>query len=122
MDSANEEAKIKEQAVEQLEFLRRGVVDLIPEEALLDKLVRSIESNHPLVIKQGFDPTAPDIHLGHTVGLRKLRQFQDLGHQVVFLVGDFTGLIGDPSGRNEQRKRLSHEEVLKNADTYTEQA
>lgn len=112
----------REQANEQLEALRHGVVELVPEDALLDKLVGSLDSNRPLVVKQGFDPTAPDIHLGHTVGLRKLRQFQDLGHQVVFLVGDFTGAIGDPSGRNEQRKRLSHDEVLKNADTYTEQA
>jgi len=109
-------------AGEQLEILKTGVVELIQEDALREKIERSASSKKPLVIKQGFDPTAPDIHLGHTVGLRKLRQFQDLGHQVVFLVGDFTGVIGDPSGRSEVRKRLTHEEVLKNADTYTEQA
>ena len=109
-------------AEEQLAILKRGAVDLIPEDEFLEKLERSVAEKRPLVVKQGFDPTAPDIHLGHTVGLRKLRQFQDLGHEVVFLVGDFTGLIGDPSGRNELRKRMSHEEVLKNADTYTEQA
>jgi tyrosyl-tRNA synthetase len=109
-------------AAQQLDALRRGVVDLIPEESLAHKLERSVETGHPLTVKQGFDPTAPDIHLGHTVGLRKLRQFQDLGHKVVFLVGDFTGLIGDPSGRSDARKRVSHDEILKNADTYTEQA
>jgi tyrosyl-tRNA synthetase len=109
-------------ADEQLEILKTGVVDLIPEDLLKEKLERSVDTGNALLIKQGFDPTAPDIHLGHTVGLRKLRQFQDLGHQVVFLVGDFTGLIGDPSGRSEIRKRLTHDEVLKNADTYTEQA
>ena len=107
---------------DQLEIIKRGVVDLIPEDLLKEKLARSVENAQPMVIKQGFDPTAPDIHLGHTVGLRKLRQFQDLGHTVVFLIGDFTGLIGDPSGRNETRKRLSREELLANAETYTEQA
>jgi tyrosyl-tRNA synthetase len=109
-------------ALQQHEILRRGVVDLIPEETLVQRLERSVGTGKPLIVKQGFDPTAPDIHLGHTVGLRKLRQFQDLGHKVVFLVGDFTGLIGDPSGRSDARKRLSHDEVLANADTYTEQA
>jgi tyrosyl-tRNA synthetase len=98
------------------------VVEIIPEEDLRRKLERSIRENEPLVIKQGFDPTAPDIHLGHTVGLRKLRQFQDLGHTVVFLIGDFTGMIGDPSGRSETRRQLSREELVENAKTYTEQA
>jgi tyrosyl-tRNA synthetase len=107
---------------QQLDTLKRGVVDLIPEESLVEKLERSVATGNPLIVKQGFDPTAPDIHLGHTVGLRKLRQFQDFGHKVVFLVGDFTGLIGDPSGRNDARKRMTHDDVLKNADTYTEQA
>lgn len=107
---------------EQLETIRQGTVDLVPEELLKDKLARSIESGRPLNIKQGFDPTAPDIHLGHTVGLRKLRQFQDLGHRVVFLIGDFTGLIGDPSGRSEARRRMTREELVSNAETYTEQA
>ncbi len=83
---------------------------------------RSLKTGKPLVVKQGFDPTAPDIHLGHTVGLRKLRQFQDLGHKVVFLVGDFTGLIGDPSGKSDTRVRMSREELVENAETYTEQA
>lgn len=107
---------------EQLEIIKRGAVDLIPEDDLRVKLERSVTTGKPLIIKQGFDPTAPDIHLGHTVGLRKLRQFQELGHTVVFLVGDFTGLIGDPSGRNETRKRLTREEILENAETYTDQA
>lgn len=107
---------------EQLEIIRRGVVEIIPEDDLEAKLEASVRAGEPLVVKQGFDPTAPDIHLGHTVGLRKLRQFQDLGHKVVFLIGDFTGMIGDPSGRNETRKRMSREELLENAKTYTDQA
>ncbi len=107
---------------EQLEIISRGTVDLLPPDLLEKKLKRSLKENKPLIVKQGFDPTAPDIHLGHTVGLRKLRQFQDLGHQVVFLIGDFTGLIGDPTGRSETRKQLTHDEVLENAKTYTDQA
>jgi tyrosyl-tRNA synthetase len=102
--------------------IRQGVVEIIPEEDLRKKIERSLKDGTPLVIKQGFDPTAPDIHLGHTVGLRKLRQFQDLGHTVVFLIGDFTGMIGDPSGRSETRKTLTHEVLIENAKTYTEQA
>jgi tyrosyl-tRNA synthetase len=94
----------------------------VPEDLLAKKLERSLETQVPLIVKQGFDPTAPDIHLGHTVGLRKLRQFQDLGHRVVFLVGDFTGLIGDPSGRSRTRNRMDHRELVANAKTYTEQA
>jgi len=107
---------------EQMAIIRQGVVEIIPEEDLRRKLERSLREGEPLVIKQGFDPTAPDIHLGHTVGLRKLRQFQDLGHTVVFLIGDFTGMIGDPSGRSDTRKRLDHEVLVENAKTYTEQA
>jgi tyrosyl-tRNA synthetase len=107
---------------EQIEIIKQGTVDLIPEDLLVEKLERSIKNGKPLVVKQGFDPTAPDIHLGHTVGLRKLKQFQDLGHKVVFLVGDFTGLIGDPSGKSETRVRKSVEEMAKNAETYTDQA
>lgn len=107
---------------DQLEIIRRGTVEIIPEDDLRKKLAASIKEGEPLVVKQGFDPTAPDIHLGHTVGLRKLRQFQDLGHKVVFLIGDFTGMIGDPSGRTETRKRMSREELITNATTYTEQA
>jgi tyrosyl-tRNA synthetase len=109
-------------ADEQIEIICSGTVDVVPVEDLRKKLEASIREDEPLIVKQGFDPTAPDIHLGHTVGLRKLRQFQDLGHKVVFLVGDFTGMIGDPSGRSDARKRMSREELIENAKTYTEQA
>jgi tyrosyl-tRNA synthetase len=107
---------------EQMAVIRQGAVEIIPEEELRRKLERSLQTGDPLLVKQGFDPTAPDIHLGHTVGLRKLRQFQDLGHTVVFLIGDFTGMIGDPSGRSDTRNRLDHEVLIENAKTYTEQA
>lgn len=106
----------------QLAIIRQGTVEVIPEADLRRKIERSLSAGEPLVVKQGFDPTAPDIHLGHTVGLRKLRQFQDLGHKVVFLIGDFTGMIGDPSGRHDTRKRLDRETLVENAKTYTEQA
>ena len=103
---------------EQLDLIRRGAVEIIPEEELIKKLERSIKENKPLRIKMGFDPTAPDIHLGHTVGIRKLKQFQDLGHQIVLIIGDYTGMVGDPSGRSETRPQLSYDEVRKNAETY----
>jgi tyrosyl-tRNA synthetase len=105
----------------QLKIIKRGTVEIIPEEELIRKLEKSIKENKPLRIKQGFDPTAPDVHLGHTVGLRKLRQFQDLGHQVVLIIGDYTGMVGDPSGRSETRPQLSYEEIRENAKTYQEQ-
>jgi tyrosyl-tRNA synthetase len=105
----------------QLEVIKRGAVEIISEDELRKKLQKSIATRHPLKIKAGFDPTAPDLHLGHTVLLRKLRQFQDLGHEVYFLIGDFTGQIGDPSGRSEIRKQLSKQEVAKNALTYRKQ-
>ena len=88
---------------------------------LITKLERSVKTNTPLRIKQGFDPTAPDIHLGHTVTIHKLKQFQDLGHEVIFLIGDFTGMIGDPSGKMESRRQMTREEVLANSETYKEQ-
>lgn len=106
---------------EQLHLIKRGAIQIISEEELRKKLEISIAKKKPLVIKAGFDPTAPDIHLGHTVLLRKLRQFQQLGHRVVFLIGDFTARIGDPTGRSEIRKQLTREEVLKNAATYKKQ-
>jgi len=112
---------MKEEVKKALSILKRGVVDLIEEEELIVKLERSITEGKPLRIKAGFDPTAPDLHLGHTVLLRKLKQFQDLGHEVYFLIGDFTAMIGDPTGRSETRKALSREEVLENAKTYKEQ-
>lgn len=105
----------------QLEIIKRGAADIVSEEELVKKLSRSIKQNKPLNIKAGFDPTAPDLHLGHTVLLRKLKQFQELGHKVFFLIGDFTGRIGDPTGRSEIRKQLTEEEVLKNAETYKKQ-
>jgi len=106
---------------QQLEIIKRGAVDIISEEELRKKLEFSISRNKPLKIKAGFDPTAPDLHLGHTVLLRKLRQFQELGHEVYFLIGDFTGRIGDPTGRSEIRKQLTEDQVHKNAETYKEQ-
>jgi tyrosyl-tRNA synthetase len=111
-----------EQEVErQVAVIRRGVEEIISEDELRSKLKRSIESGRPLRVKQGFDPTAPDIHLGHAVGLRKLRDFQNLGHKVVLIIGDYTAMIGDPSGRSKTRPRLSKEEVEANAKTYLEQ-
>jgi tyrosyl-tRNA synthetase len=104
-----------------MEVIERGAVELISREEMEKKLVRSLESGEPLRIKAGFDPTAPDLHLGHTVLMQKMRHFQDLGHQVIFLIGDFTGMIGDPTGRSETRKALTTEEVQKNAVTYQEQ-
>ena len=108
-------------AQEQLEIIKRGSVEVILEDDLLKKLERSLSSKKPLRVKAGFDPTAPDIHLGHTVLLNKMRQFQELGHEVVFLIGDFTGMIGDPTGKSETRKHLTKEEVLENARTYQAQ-
>jgi len=105
----------------QFEIIKRGTVEIILEDDLKKKLEHSYEKRKPLRIKVGFDPTAPDIHLGHTVLLEKMRQFQELGHEVIFLIGDFTGMIGDPSGKTETRKPLTRQEVLKNAETYKEQ-
>ncbi len=106
---------------EQLRYIEKGTAEIINREELLKKLERSYETKKPLVVKAGFDPTAPDLHLGHTVLLRKMKHFQDLGHKVVFLIGDFTGLIGDPSGRNKMRKPLTKDELAKNTQTYKEQ-
>lgn len=106
---------------EQIEFLKEGTVDLIREEDLKAKLERSAKTGKPLRVKLGLDPTAPDIHLGHTVVIRKLKAFQDLGHTVIFLIGDFTGMIGDPSGKNVTRPPLSREEINANAETYKRQ-
>lgn len=106
---------------EQMDIIRRGTVEVLPEEELVKKIERSIKNNKPLIIKQGFDPTAPDIHLGHTVGIRKLQQFQELGHQVVVIIGDYTAMVGDPSGKNATRPRLTHEQVMEHAQTYQDQ-
>jgi len=101
----------------QLDLIKRGAVEILLEEELKHKLARG----RPLRVKAGFDPTAPDLHLGHTVLIQKMKQFQELGHEVIFLIGDFTGMIGDPSGRSETRKQLTREEVAKNAETYKAQ-
>lgn len=106
---------------EQIKIIKRGVEEIITEEELIEKLTHSYKTNTPLRVKAGFDPTAPDLHLGHTVLIHKMRHFQELGHHVIFLIGDFTGMIGDPSGKSETRKSLTREEVLKNAETYKEQ-
>lgn len=106
---------------EQVAYLKKGTVDLITEEELRQKLQRSAATGKPLTVKVGFDPTAPDLHLGHTVLIRKMRHFQDLGHRVIFLIGDFTGLIGDPTGRSKTRPPLSREEIAANAETYKKQ-
>jgi len=106
---------------EQLQIIKRGTAEIISEEELLKKLRRSEETGKPLKIKAGFDPTAPDLHVGSAVVIRKLKHFQDLGHEVTFLIGDFTGLIGDPSGKTKTRKQLTREEVEANAQTYQEQ-
>ncbi len=102
---------------EQIQLIKRGAVEILPEEELEAKLKRG----RPLRIKAGFDPTAPDLHLGHTVLIQKMKQFQELGHEVIFLIGDFTGMIGDPSGKSETRKQLTREAVIKNAETYKAQ-
>jgi tyrosyl-tRNA synthetase len=106
---------------EQIALLERGVVDCIGHDELVKKLKKSEESGVPLRIKAGFDPTAPDLHLGHTVLIQKLKHFQDLGHDVYFLIGDFTGMIGDPTGKSETRKALTREDVARNAESYKEQ-
>ncbi len=106
---------------EQLKAIKRGTVEILVEDELLKKLEQSYKTKTPLEIKAGFDPTAPDIHIGHTVLLEKMRQFQELGHEVIFIIGDFTGMIGDPSGRSEIRKPLTRDEVIKNAETYRKQ-
>jgi len=106
---------------EQLAIIKRGAVEILVEKELQEKLEKSASSGVPLKIKAGFDPTAPDLHLGHTVLLHKMRQFQQMGHEIFFLIGDFTGMIGDPTGKSETRKPLTREDVLKNAETYKEQ-
>ena len=106
---------------EQLDLLLKGTEACVQKEDLERKLTRSLANGKPLVVKVGFDPSAPDLHLGHTVVLRKMRQFQDLGHEVVFVIGDFTGMIGDPTGKKATRPQLTREEVLANAETYKAQ-
>ncbi len=106
---------------EQLTYLKKGLAELIREEELRERLTISAKENRPLRVKAGFDPTAPDLHLGHTVLLRKMKHFQDLGHTVIFLIGDMTGLIGDPTGRNITRPPMTRDEINRNAETYKDQ-
>lgn len=106
---------------DQLTYLKKGLAELIRESDLRERLNQSLVKNRPLRVKAGFDPTAPDLHLGHTVLLRKMKHFQDLGHQVIFLIGDMTGLIGDPSGRNLTRPPMTREQIAANAETYKQQ-
>ncbi|AJY76429.1 tyrosine--tRNA ligase [Paenibacillus beijingensis] len=118
----NELTAEQQQEVErQLDIIRRGVVEIVPEEEMRAKIVKSVATGKPLKIKLGLDPSAPDIHVGHTVVLHKLRQFQMLGHEVNLLIGDFTGRIGDPTGKSETRKQLTEEDVKRNAETYKKQ-
>lgn len=111
----------KQEVERQLTMIRRGVVEIIPEEDLRRKLERYVTTGTPLKIKLGLDPSAPDIHVGHTVVLQKLRQFQELGHTIQLLIGDFTGRIGDPTGKSETRKQLTEEQIKANAQSYVEQ-
>src|ERR1700738_2499274 len=106
---------------EQLAYLRKGMAEIIREEDLRERLIAATRENRPLRVKAGFDPTAPDLHLGHTVLLRKMKNFQDLGHTIIFLIGDMTGLIGDPTGRNVTRPPMTREEINRNAETYKSQ-
>ena len=121
MSTLSERLQMNYTIDEQVELIERGAVDVISRQDLVKKLTRYKETGIPLKIKAGFDPTAPDLHVGHTVLIQKLRHFQDLGHQVLFLIGDFTGMIGDPTGKSETRKPLTKEEVRKNAETYKAQ-
>ena len=101
----------QQQVERQLSILKRGAAEIVPEEALKQKIMKAVVTGKPLKVKLGLDPSAPDIHIGHTVVLHKLRQFQDLGHEVQLIIGDFTGRIGDPTGKSETRKQLSEEDV-----------
>lgn len=112
---SDEKETIMKAAEEQLAYLKKGCVEIIQENELKAKLERSIKENKPLRVKAGFDPTAPDIHVGHTVLIRKMKHFQDMGHDVIFLIGDFTGLIGDPSGQSATRPPMTRDQINKNA-------
>ncbi|WP_127591892.1 tyrosine--tRNA ligase [Paenibacillus lautus] len=115
-------SNVQQQEVErQMEAISRGVVEIIPEEEMRQKVTKSVVTGEPLRVKLGMDPSAPDLHVGHTVVLQKLRQFQELGHEVQLIIGDFTGRIGDPTGKSETRKQLSEEDVRRHAETYKKQ-
>src|SRR5499433_3350555 len=106
---------------EQLAYIKKGAAEIIRESELRERLEQSLKSGKPLRVKTGFDPTAPDLHVGHTVLIRKMKHFQDMGHTVIFLIGDFTGMIGDPTGRSVTRPPLTREQIEQNAETYKEQ-
>src|SRR5215813_3028957 len=106
---------------EQLAYIKKGAAEIIRESELRERLEQSLKSGKPLRVKTGFDPTAPDLHLGHTVLIRKMKHFQDMGHTVIFLIGDFTGMIGDPTGRSVTRPPLTREDIERNAETYKQQ-
>src|SRR5450432_4693119 len=106
---------------EQLAYIKKGAAEIIRESDLRERLENSLKTGKPLRVKAGFDPTAPDLHVGHTVLMRKLKHFQDLGHTVIFLIGDFTAMIGDPTGRSVTRPPLTQEELMRNAETYKAQ-
>jgi len=112
---------LEKEVQRQMEILKTGAAEIVPENELREKIRQSLANHKPLIVKLGLDPTAPDIHLGHTVPLQKMRQFQDLGHQAVIIIGDFTGRIGDPTGKSETRKPLTEEDLHRNADTYKQQ-
>ncbi|MFW6232813.1 MAG: tyrosine--tRNA ligase, partial [Bacteroidota bacterium] len=107
---------------EQMDLIRSGAVEVLPEEELVKKIERSIKDNQPLNIKLGADPSRPDLHIGHAVVLHKLRHFQDLGHKAILIIGDFTAMIGDPSGKSKTRPQLTHEETKVNGQSYVDQA
>ncbi len=116
----NEEA-VNSEAARQMRIISQGAAQIIGEDDLKAKLARSVRTGTPLTVKLGLDPSAPDIHLGHAVVLRKLKQMQDMGHHIVIIIGDFTGRIGDPTGKSKGRKALSDREIMQNAQTYQEQ-
>ena len=116
-----EEKNLQQQVHHQMRVIKQGAAELIGEEELEAKLMRSFQTGKPLTVKFGMDPSAPDLHLGHAVALRKLKQIQDLGHTIVIVIGDFTGRIGDPTGKSKGRKAMTDREVLVNALTYQEQ-
>ena len=121
MTEKAESQQLQREVEKQLRHISRGTVDMLPEGEFATRLSESISQNRPLRVKQGFDPTSPDIHLGHTVGIRKLKQFQELGHTVVLIIGDYTAMVGDPAGQSATRPRLSYDDIMKNAQTYQEQ-
>lgn len=121
MDDTALAPEVRKELDRQWKIICDKAVDVLPEDEFQAKLGRSIAENKPLRIKQGFDPTSPDIHLGHTVGMRKLKQFQELGHKIILIVGDYTAMVGDPSGRSATRPQLSYDEIMKNAETYQDQ-